>query len=68
MTELEYINSLQIIYKYLKKAMSTGIELTAYGYISGAMDVIEAIIEKKGNKNARRRRIRKKIINAEINH
>lgn len=49
MTEDEYINSLQIIYKYLMNAMASNKSSVVYGYISSAMDVVEAIMKRKVN-------------------
>lgn len=49
MTEEEYINSLEIIYKYLMKTLSTDKIGKISGYVSSALDVIEAIMRKKGN-------------------
>lgn len=45
----EEINNLQIIYKYLKKAMETERASLVYGYISNAMSVIETVIKKERN-------------------
>ena len=45
----EEINNLQIIYKYLKKAMESGRDLLVYGYISNAMNVIETVMKKERN-------------------